>query len=251
MTITAAEGTDGFKSEDATLSLTFTANKATGDFNEDIIVTGGNITDFVSVNDSVYTAKLTPLSEGNVTIDVGAGAFTDVTGNLNIAALQFNWTYDINYAPVMSDTLFTVSENAGNGTFVGVIKASDVDDDPLIFEILSGNPDNAFGLVPSTGVVTVTNKEMLDYELNPSFILSVSVSDGFLSDSATVTINLLDVLENSVPVILSDTFTYRKRLNGMLVGTVQASDADGDTLSYSILAGNTSDALKSMKIGGL
>ena len=77
MTITAAEGTDGFKSEDVTLSLTFTANKATSDFTvEDIIVTGGNITDFVSVNDSVYTAKLTPLSEGNVTIDVGAGAET-------------------------------------------------------------------------------------------------------------------------------------------------------------------------------
>ena len=253
MTITAAEGTDGFKSEDVTLSLTFTANKATSDFTvEDIIVTGGNITDFVSVNDSVYTAKLTPLSEGNVTIDVGAGAFTDVAGNLNIAALQFNWTYDINYAPIMSDTLFTVSENAGNGTFVGVIEVTDVDDDPLIFEILSGNPDNAFGLVPSTGVVTVTNKEMLDYELNPSFILSVSVSDGFLSDSATVTINLLDVLENSVPVILSDTFTIAENsLNGMLVGTVQASDADGDTLSYSILAGNTSDAFEINENGGI
>ena len=80
----------------------------------------------------------------------------------------------------------------------------------------------------------------------------MSVSDGFLSDSATVTINLLDVLENSVPLILSDTFTIAENsLNGMLVGTVQASDADGDTLSYSILAGNSSDAFEINENGGI
>jgi hypothetical protein len=47
MVITAAEGVDGFSSNDSTLSLTFTASEVTNDFTEnDITVTNGTISDF-------------------------------------------------------------------------------------------------------------------------------------------------------------------------------------------------------------
>ena len=95
MTITAAEGADGFTSNDATLSLTFTSSEATTDFAVgDITVTNGSLSDFASTSSTVYTATFTPTSEGAVTIDVAAATFTDASSNNNTAADQFNWNYD-------------------------------------------------------------------------------------------------------------------------------------------------------------
>ena len=95
MTLTAAEGADGFTSNDATLSLTFTSSEATTDFAVgDITVTNGSLSDFASTSSTVYTATFTPHVEGAVTIDVDAATFTDATSNNNTAADQFNWFYD-------------------------------------------------------------------------------------------------------------------------------------------------------------
>jgi methionine-rich copper-binding protein CopC len=96
MTITAAEGSDGFQSDDATLSLTFTSNEATSNFVVgDITVSNGTLSDFNATSSTVYTATLTPIVAGEVTIDVAAGTFTDAATNNNLAATQFNWTYGI------------------------------------------------------------------------------------------------------------------------------------------------------------
>ena len=94
MTITAAEGSDGFQSDDATISLTFTSNEATSNFAVgDITVSNGILSDFNASSSTVYTATLTPIAAGEVTIDVAAGTFTDGNANNNLAATQFNWTY--------------------------------------------------------------------------------------------------------------------------------------------------------------
>ena len=51
----------------------------------------------------MYTAAFTPISDGATTIDVAAGVFTDIAGNNNTAASQFNWTYDFT-SPTMEIT---------------------------------------------------------------------------------------------------------------------------------------------------
>ena len=94
MTIAAAEVSDGDTSADESLSLTFTSSEATADFDQtDIIVANGSISDFTAVSTTVYTATFTPAAGGATTVDVSAGTFTDASGNNNIAATQFNWTY--------------------------------------------------------------------------------------------------------------------------------------------------------------
>ena len=94
MAITAAEVSDGDTSADASLSLTFTSSEATSNFAVgDITVTNGTISNFASTSSTVYTATFTPTASGATTIDVAAGTFTDTSGNNNLAATQFNWTY--------------------------------------------------------------------------------------------------------------------------------------------------------------
>ena len=204
MSITANEGIDGFTAEDSTLSLTFASSEAIADFIlADITVTGGTISALVAVNDSTYTATFTASGEGAKTILVAVGAYKDVAGNENIAAAQFNWTYDVDNAPQISDTTFSLAENSPNGTFFGTIQASDADGDTLSYTVLSGNTDQAFGLNASTGVLSVTDSTALDYETTPVFSLLVQASDGALSDSATVIINLIDVDEEEEEETLS------------------------------------------------
>ncbi len=61
MTITASEGADGFTSNDATLSLTFTSSEETSNFAVgDITVTNGALSEFAATSSTVYTATFTP-----------------------------------------------------------------------------------------------------------------------------------------------------------------------------------------------
>ena len=196
MSITATQGVNGFTSNDSILLLTFTSSEAITDFmTEDITITGGTMSAFVAVNDTTFTATYTASGEGVKTIGVAAGTFKDIAGNENIAAAQFNWTYDVEYPPHLLDANFTLAENSVNSTVVGTIEASDPDGDTLSYTILSGNTGEAFSLNSGTGVLSVLDSTALDYETTPIFSLLVEASDGSLSDSAIVTINLTDVDE--------------------------------------------------------
>ena len=96
ITITATEVISGASSDNTTLSLTFTSNRATTNFAaSDITVTNGTISNFSATSSTVYTATFTPSAPGITTINVAAGTFTDSTGNNNVASTQFTWTYGI------------------------------------------------------------------------------------------------------------------------------------------------------------
>ena len=110
MAITASEVSDGDTSNDASLSLTFTASEATTNFAVgDITVSGGSLSSFAATSSTVYTATFTPSGSGTTTIDVASSKFTDVAGNNNTAATQFNWTYDTT-APTMTITAAEISD---------------------------------------------------------------------------------------------------------------------------------------------
>ncbi|MDA9089124.1 BspA family leucine-rich repeat surface protein, partial [Amylibacter sp.] len=101
MTITAAEISDGGRSNDATLSLTFTSSEATTNFVVgDITVGNGTLSSFAATSTTVYTATLTPTASGGVVINVAAGAFTDAASNTNTNT-SISWLYD-GTAPTLS-----------------------------------------------------------------------------------------------------------------------------------------------------
>jgi Leucine-rich repeat (LRR) protein len=113
---------------------------------------------------------------------IGAG----IEENLAIEVINVNET------PYISDTLFTVLENTSNGTFIGQLIANDEDEDPINFKIISGNSSNTFSIINGDSLI-VNVSENLDYELIQSFSLEIESNDGELSDTAIVTIQLLDI----------------------------------------------------------
>ena len=169
--------------------------------------------------------------------DNGTGALTDT------AAVTVNVT-NINEAPLGEDAALTVAENSANGTLVGTVTATDPDvGDTLTYAITAGNDDGIFAIDSSTGKITVADGTKLDYETATTYTLTVQVKDaGELTDTLTAAVTVGGV--NEEPSVNS----YRFRVDensaaGVRVGTVSASDPDaGDTLIYSIIAGNENDA---------
>lgn len=152
---------------------------------------------------------------------------------------------DVNEAPLISPQTFSVAENSAPGTILGTVVASDPEGTALTYKLLAaGNTGNAFGIVAATGELFVKNRGPLDAEVNPVFSLTVMVSDaGGQSSMATITVNLDD--ENDAPVIAPQAFNVAENtVAGTVVGQIAASDPDApaQTLTYSILSGNTGNA---------
>lgn len=101
---------------------------------------------------------------------------------------------NVNEAPVVAAQTFSVAENSVNGTVVGTVVASDPDaNTTLSYSLTAGNTSGAFAINAATGQLTVANSAALDFETTPTFALTVSVSDGGLATTATITVNLTNV----------------------------------------------------------
>lgn len=94
MTITSPQVSDGDTSNDSSITLNFSSSESTTNFSaSDVVVTNATLSGF-SGSGTSYSATLTPIVDGPVTVNVPAGSFTDRAGNDNLAPDEFNWISD-------------------------------------------------------------------------------------------------------------------------------------------------------------
>ncbi len=136
-----------------------------------------------------------------------------------------------NYAPVItSSSTVSVDENQLN---VLTVTATDADGDTLTYS-LGGTNVNSFDINSSTGVITF--KVAPDYETKNFYEVVTIVDDSNLSTSQDLNITILDVndtIPNSAPLITSSP-TVAVFENQIDVITLTATDAQNDTLTYSL-----------------
>ncbi len=171
----------------------------------------------------------------SVTITVSDGKLTDTI------AVTINVTdVDENRAPTFADgdsTTREVAENIGSGVDIGsAVSATDEDNDDLTYTI-GGSDAAAFDIVSTSG--QLRTKSALDFEAKPSYSVTITVSDGKLTDTISVTINVTDVDENHVPVFTEGASTTREvpenTGSGVDIGSVvSATDEDNDDLIYTL-----------------
>lgn len=157
------------------------------------------------------------------------------------ASKGFDW--DVPGSPVMENQTFSVPENTANSTLVDTLVWTDPDaGDTFTFTFISGNTGTTFA-VNNDGEITVLDNTLLDYESLTSFGMSMEVTDQTnRSDTAGITINVTNV--NEAPTVPNDTVSIDENAPvGTVVTTVVGTDPDaGDTLDYTITAGNASGA---------
>jgi hypothetical protein len=135
-----------------------------------------------------------------------------------------------NDAPVAAAQSLTTAEDVSLGI---ALAATDVDADTLVYSLITQ---------PTHGVLTGTPPNLTyladsNYSGGDSFMFQAS--DGQLSSSALVAITITPV--NDAPVAQTQAITVTSYEPVAL--TLHASDADGDTLSYSIVSGPSSGSL--------
>nr|WP_233269201.1 cadherin domain-containing protein [Vibrio cholerae] len=203
-------------------------------------------------------------STGKITVPTGVTSFTvnvpttndsieeaDETVKLTIGGKEAIGTIvDNDNAPVIDDaTVNNLSESIANGTEVYDVQEArtgndtDLDGEALQYTFVHSNntrsttsEDGAFSIDPGTGKITVLDTTKLDYESATSIVLKVETTDGVNKDTAEITLNLTNVNDSdTVFTKESETFNYAEgTAAGVTLGKVTATDADGDSISYSI-----------------
>ncbi len=152
---------------------------------------------------------------------------------------------DANEAPVVTDTAFSVSENAADGAVLGIVPHADVDAGifgNMSLAIVGGNADGAFSIDAGTGRLSVADAARLDFETAPARTIFVTATDGGgLSHTGRVVVNVLDANDApqvAAPLAMSVAETDPAQALNLLLG---ASDADGDALAIigaSVISGD-------------
>jgi VCBS repeat-containing protein len=195
-------------------------------------------------------SKLTDPFNGTVTVNEdGSFTYTPSANFFGTDTFQYTLTHPSgtdtatvtitveseNDAPTVADAAFSIDENSPAGTPVGSVSASDVDGDGLTYAITGGNTGGTFA-ISGTGLITVANNTLLDYEMFQSFTLTVTVTDDgvpSLSTDAQVVISLNDL--NDPPAAQNDNYTTNEdQTLNVPAGTgllANDTDPDGDSLS--------------------
>jgi Ca2+-binding RTX toxin-like protein len=191
----------------------------------------------------------------DVTVQVSDGALTDTQA---IAVTVTN----ANEAPVITSNggapaAFSIPENT---TAVTNVTAIDPDaGSTLTFSLVPGADAARFTIDPTTGALAFITAP--DFETpadaggNNVYDVTVQVSDGALTDTQAIAVTVTDVAETGNPPVITSngggpTATINVAENTTAVTTVTATDADGNTLTFS-LAGGADAALFTISAGGV
>ena len=127
---------------------------------------------------------------------------------------------------------------AENTTAIGTVTATDADGDTLTYSV-TGDDASSVSIGSGTGVLAFNTAP--DFE-NPgsasgdnNYSITVVASDGSATGSVAVVVSVTDVDENtnSAPAFTSPA-SYSVNENTTAIGTVSATDADNDTLTFSV-----------------
>ncbi|MCQ2088652.1 MAG: cadherin repeat domain-containing protein [Fibrobacter sp.] len=140
---------------------------------------------------------------------------------------------DVNEKPELKDTTFSVKEHASSGTVVGTVVATDKDKGQrLSYQLLTTSAEFT---VSNEG--KITTRKNLNFETKQQYTIDVLVTDdgenlpndSNLTDTATITINIIDI--NEKPVVGDQSFTILETAEYPdIVGTFKNA-TDKDTLN--------------------
>ncbi len=218
VTLTGADSTEHSLSSS---SLTFTA--ANWDTAQTITVTG--------VDDS--------LQDGDITTTLTATASNTGGYAGNETATTTTKNTDNDNPPSISDQSEDVLENISSGSEILDLNDNtssndtDKDGDSITYSITDGNDLDLFEIESSTGKILLAAGKSLDHDKSDLHTLEISATDGTLTTTAEISINVIDV--NNAPVAEADSGSVNENetlnitaASGLILSN--DTDEDGDTL---------------------
>jgi Ca2+-binding RTX toxin-like protein len=160
-------------------------------------------------------------------------------GGATSTAIAHLTVVGVNDAPVnLTLNGSRVDENAANGTVVGTAAATDPDQGDVLTYSLTNNAGGRFAIDPNTGIITVANGALLDYETAQSQGIVTRATDAgglFVESAFTIGINNLPepkswTGDNGVNVFTASTNDLWT-INGLGGNDVLTGNASADTIN--------------------
>ncbi|WP_394228250.1 Ig-like domain-containing protein [Pseudoalteromonas spongiae] len=228
--------------QNVAFTATFTFSESVTGFGVADIVVGNGSASNLQGSGAVYTALITPATEGGVTVDVASSVATDVFGNGNTVATQFSVQYD----SVQPSIVVSGPVSEQNSVFTATFTFSE---DVTGFNLsdISVSNGTASNLQGSGSVYTTLISPLGDG------LVSINVAQALVSDVAGNTntaSNQLNVMYDTTPPTLditgpsaaqntafTTTFTFSESVTGfalsdIVVGNAIASDLQGTGTTY-------------------
>jgi VCBS repeat-containing protein len=210
--------------EDAALTGNVSATDVDGDALTYAVVTGPSHGTLTAFNPATGAFTYTPAANYN-----GADSFTfranDGTADSNTATFAIT-VNPVNDAPVANPASVSTNEDT---TLVGSVSATDADGDTLTYSLLSP---------AAHGTVTVNSNGTFTYTPNANYngpdAFAFTANDGTV-DSGIGVVNVTVTAVNDAPVATNGSGSTNEDVG--FAGSVSAADADGDTLTYSVVTG--------------
>jgi len=155
----------------------------------------------------------------------------------------------LNAAPIFGGDFFTISESVIDGAAIGMLSATDAEGDAITFSITAGNPaGNPFSIDGNN--LVVSSASALNFD-GANIELTVQASDGTNDVTGIVGI-ALDATANMAPAFIGGSFSVVEGTEaGIEIGTLMASEPEGESISFSIQDGNDGDAFALSEAGVL
>jgi len=177
----------------------------------------------------------------NVTVIDGKGGSATVLVGVVVSPASQNdpGPEPANRAPV-AGTPIVGTPNASIGVVTGLVTATDPDGDTLIYSSPVSTAKGAVAVNANTGAFTYTPTATARHAAAQNGALAASTTDSFAvtaSDGkgamATIPVTVIISPANANPIAGTASVTTPDAATGVVTGTVSASDADGDTLTFS------------------
>ena len=218
-------------------------------------ITAGNDDDLFAIDSATGAVTYVGTGENYRSLATGAAHTLTVSvsdGTASAEATVAVTVLNVNEAPVFGESAyaFDLGENQDGSTdavAVGKVSAADPDEgDPITYSITSGNDAGMFA-IDHYGNITYTGTGEDAESATTSYELMVNASDGGVSSDTMVTVSVTDADDNTPEFMFDEgttfyTFNLAENTDGSetaaAVGSVSATDADGDMITYSIVDGN-------------
>uniref|UniRef100_UPI00312B3875 FG-GAP-like repeat-containing protein n=1 Tax=Microcoleus sp. CAWBG640 TaxID=2841653 RepID=UPI00312B3875 len=212
----------------------------TGFDTSDITVGNANISNFLKVNNKTYTFNVTPIVDGNVTVDIPAAKATDTAGNNNTAATQLTRTADFTAPTATINQASSQQDPTTNNLINYTVQFSEpVTGFDATKVALSGTAEATTAEVTGSGkfynvaVSGMTKAGTVIASINANAVTDVAGNPN--TAASTSTDNQVTFTKNTAPVVASAINNQSATLNTAFTYTVPTTtftDADNDTLTY-------------------
>ena len=147
--------------------------------------------------------------------------------------------------PLVDVAPIRIDENTASGTTVATYYAVDPDGDDITFVLRAARDADFFTIDGETGVLTVAAGKTLDYETKASYELELEVIDNAAGQGQILQVINLNNLNDNAPVWQAGFSPATLSINENVLrdtplvgGVYRATDADGDTITYTLSGPN-------------